>query len=58
VRVLAEELVELHRPEPERVVERHVGAEAISAEPPKIAKIVALIEAGALLEHNRDISDR
>ena len=50
--------MELQRPDAKRQVERHVGAEHVPPEAAKPAGIVALVEAGALLEHLRDGVER
>ena len=47
-------VVELQRADAERQIERHVGAEDVAAEAAEAAFVVALVEAGALLEHLGD----
>src|SRR4051794_36971628 len=44
---------ELQRPDAERKIERHLGAEEVTAEPAEAALVVALVETGALLEQLR-----
>ena len=51
VGVLGEIAVELQRADAERQIERHLGAEDMPAEPAEAALVIALVEAGALLEH-------
>ena len=53
VGVFGEEAVELQRPDAEWQLERHFGAEDVPAEPAEAALVVALVEAGALLEQLR-----
>src|SRR5262245_18776639 len=54
VGVLGEVAVELQRPDAERQIERHLGAEDVAAEAAEATLVVALIKAGALLEQLRD----
>ena len=54
VGVLGKIAVELQRPDAERQIERHLGAEDVPAEAAETAFVIALIEARALLEHLGD----
>ena len=58
VGVFGKIVVELQRPDAERQIERHLGAEDVPAEPAEPALVIALIEAGALLEHFVDRVER
>ena len=50
MRVFDEQLVELHRPDAERVIERNLGAQQIASEAAVSSDVVALLERGTLAE--------
>ena len=58
MRVLGKDLVELQRPDAERLVERELRAEDMAAEAAEMRRRRSLLEAGALLEQVGDAVDR
>ncbi len=58
VRVLAEEVRELQRPDPERTLEAELGAQHIAPEPAEMAHVIALVEGGAFAEQVAHLMDR
>ena len=58
MRVLDEQEIELQRPNPERVIERNIGAQHITAKAAEVSEVVALLEARPLAEQCRDLPNR